>query len=342
MNIVLIASGEFAVDSLEVLVEDPDFAIDLVITQPDRVAGRGRSVRPTPIKERALALELPVITPEKIRDEKVISRIRDLAPEALVVVAYGQKIPRSILDLPTLTSVNVHGSLLPFYRGASPIEGAILGGETTTGVTIQLVADEIDAGDLVLQESLEIEPDDNAESLTRRLASLGAKLLPQALKGLAGKTLVPTPQDHDRATLTRKIKKHHGLISWKEPAEDIVNKIRAYYPWPGAYGFFFSSSDDKKKNSGQKLTLTRARVTSTNAESPDLRPGTITSVTRDQFAVLAGSGKVEILALQRPGKKEMDTASFLRGFALEVGDELRSESGEGPPPSSSSKTSDHS
>jgi len=322
MRVVFLGSGEFAVPSLVSLLEG-GAEVPLVLSQPDRKKGRGGKTAPTPVTREAKERSLTVFTPEKIRDPAALEKIRAVAPDFLVVAAYGQKIPRSILDLPRIASVNVHGSVLPRHRGASPVAGAIRAGDDVTGVTIQLVADEIDAGDIVLTRTAPIQEDDTCGTLERSLALLGAELLQQALRGLEDGSLRPTPQDHSRATLTGKIRKEHGRIDWRLSADEIVRGARASTPWPGAYSTLPKGGPSGRK-SDERLVFTKLKALDDQGVGV---PGTVYGVDRDGFTVVCGTGSVRALGIQRPGKKELDAASFLRGFPLSIGEsfELLSE-----------------
>ncbi len=317
MKLVFIGSGAFAVDSLQQLCKE-GFSVPLVISQPDRRAGRGRDLSPTALKQAALDLGLPCECPEKIREPEVLDRIRSLEPQALLVAAYGQKIPRPLLDVPRLASVNVHGSLLPYHRGASPIAGCLLAGDKVTGVTLQIMADEIDAGDIITQKTLDITDDDNAATLEAKLARLGAELLPPTLRGLDDGSLIPRPQDHSKATHTKKLKKNQGKIPFHEATDKVLCHIRAYTPWPGAFATLTSGKDQTSKIIITGATLDR------EAEQAEKRldPGTIHRVDGSGFSIRCGDGSMRVLSVQRPGKKAMPADAFLRGFTFAPEDRL--------------------
>jgi len=307
MRIIFMGTSRFAVPTLEAVVR-AGHQVLLVVTQPDRPSGRGLQVHASPVKQAAERLGLPVFQPEKIREESAVQRIRSLAPlDAIVVAAFGQIVPKAILDIPRLGCINVHASLLPKYRGAAPILHAIAAGETRTGVTTMLMDPGLDTGDILLQEETEIGPEETAGELEERLAEMGAALLIRTLDALESGTACPTPQDHSRATLAPSIKREAGEIDWQQSAAAIVNKARGYNPRPGCYTFL----------KGQTVKIWRARL---GRESGRIGPpGAVLSVDSEGVEVAAGQGSVVLVEVQPEGRKRMSAADFARGARLEPG-----------------------
>jgi len=308
LRVVFLGTPEFAGPSLQALLDEAD--VLAVITQPDRPKGRGRQVTAPPVAEVANAKGLRLLQPARLRSPEVIETLRALAPDLNVTVAYGKIIPREVLELPRLGSINVHPSLLPKYRGASPIVSAILNGETETGVTIMYQSMELDAGDLILQHRVPIAPEDTARMLEGRLARLGADALVEALRLIAAGRAPRIPQDHAAATYAGKLEKEHGRIDWTKPARELVNLIRAMDPWPSAY----------TTHRGQLLKVWRAAVTDeSRAEEPgtvlDVRPG-------EGILVAAGQGAVRLLEVQPEDRRRMSADEYARGARLRPGERL--------------------
>src|SRR5467141_3064166 len=238
MRIVFCGTPQFAVPTLKHLLAQSDFEVVGVITQPDRPRGRGQEVSFSPVKEAALAAKLPVHQPEKIRAPEVQELLRGLAPDCIVIIAYGQIIPARLLPIPKLGWINLHASLLPKYRGAAPINWAIVNGETRTGVTTMRIDAGMDTGEMLLQRQIEIGSKETAPELAARMSEAGAPLMVEALRGLAAGTVVPKPQNHSEASSAPMLKKEDGRIDWKRPAIEIYNRMRGFAPWPGAYTTF--------------------------------------------------------------------------------------------------------
>src|SRR5665213_1923194 len=235
MKIVFMGTAELSCASLEKLAGK--FSVIAVVTQPDKPRGRELKLQFSPVKILAEKLKLPVVQPVKARDEKFISELRELQPDLIIVVAYGQILPQAILDLPRFGCVNVHTSLLPKYRGASPIQSAILNGEMETGVTIMEMDAGLDTGAIISQARTPILPADNSQTLHDRLAQLGAKLLVETIPDYVAGKILPKPQSAEGASYAAKIKKEDGKVEWNDPAEKILNRLRAFTPWPGAFTF---------------------------------------------------------------------------------------------------------
>ncbi len=306
MKLVFGGTSEFAVPSLKALIE-AGHEVVLVFTQPDRLTGRRRELRPGPVKHTALDLGIPVFQPEKFRAPESVDYLLSLGPvDAAVVVAYGQKVPQVILDWPRVGAVNVHGSLLPRYRGAAPIQRAIMGGESVTGVTTMLMDEAWDTGDILLQEELAILPDETAGELSARLAEVGARLLVRTLAGLCDGTLTARPQDSENATYASSLKREEGFVDWSWPAGRIADTIRGCTPSPGAFATLGPA----------KIKLWRAVV----ADCPAVgQPGEVVDVTDEGIFIAAGEGCVRIPDLQAESKKRICGADFARGCCGLVG-----------------------
>lgn len=297
----------FAVPSLRALAEQ-GHEIACVYTQPDRPAGRGQQTQTSAVKQFARERGLAVAQPEKLRDPALAEHLRGLALDAIVVGAYGKILPKPLLEAPRLGAVNVHGSLLPKYRGAAPIQRAILAGEKTTGITIMQMNERMDAGDILLQESLALRADDTAESLGARLAELGARLLVDALDRLACGTLVAQPQVEADATLAPMVRKEEGSIDWRRSAVEIERAVRAFTPWPGAY-----TSARRRR-----LKVHRAAVEEGSAGEP----GTVVRAAGADLTVATGRGTLRLLEVQIEGKRRLGAAGFLAGNPLRPGERL--------------------
>src|SRR5229473_8108502 len=242
MRIVFCGTPQFAVPTLKHLLAQPDFEIAGVITQPDRPRGRGQELSFSPVKGVAKAAHLPVHQPEKIRAPEAQELLKQLSPDGVVIIAYGQIIPAGLLSIPPYGWINLHASLLPKYRGAAPINWAIVNGETRTGVTTMRIDAGMDTGDMLLQREIPIGPKETAPELSDRLAEAGAPLMAETLRGLAKGLIVPRPQNHTEASHAPMLKKEDGRIDWNRPATEIYNRMRGYAPWPGAYTAFRGQS----------------------------------------------------------------------------------------------------
>jgi len=305
-KILFMGTPGFSVPSLEGLVGS-GYPVIAVVTQPDRPRGRGKRPEPSPVKIRAGELGLPVLQPEKVRDESFLSLFRELKPDLVVLVAFGQILPREILETPPSGCVNVHPSLLPRYRGAAPIRWALIRGEEKTGVTILFMSEEVDAGDMILQEEVPVGPEDTYDSLHDRLARTGARLLVEALGKIEGGTAGPIPQDGRKATFAPKLTGDMGHINWNREGREIVNLIRGLSSQPGAYAFI----------RGKKIKIYRAAW---ERFSTGAKPGTIVAGSEKGLAVAAGDGLVYLEDVQLEGKKRMPAKDFLRGFRFDSGE----------------------
>jgi len=301
MRLVFLGTPAFAVPTLERMVA-AGHQVLAVVTQPDRPSGRGQRPSPPPVKEAAARMGLAVRQPERVRLPEAVEFLRALGAEAMVVVGYGQILPQSVIDLAPLGIINVHASLLPKYRGAAPVQWAILNGETRTGVTTMRIDAGLDTGDMLMKTWTEIGPDENAIELGARLAAMGAALLVETLAGLAAGTIVPEKQDASQATYARLLKKEDGMMDWSQPASAIHNRVRGLQPWPGAYTSF----------RGQTLHVWKSRLAL--GPCPACGPGRISAVR--PLVVSCGSGALELLEVQLEGRKRISAADFANGQHL--------------------------
>ena len=309
MRILFMGTPDFAVPSLRALV-DAGHTVCGAFTQPDKPKNRGMKLLPTPVKEFCLAHDIPVFQPTKLRDGTVLAQIRELAPELIVVAAYGRILPEDILNYPARGCVNVHSSLLPKYRGAAPINWAILNGDKETGVTIMHMAAELDAGDIIAQASTPIDPDETVESLHDRLAELGAELLVETVKKIEDGTACRTPQDAAQVTYAPMLSRELSPMDWNKPARALHDQVRGLIPWPAAVA---------------ELGGVRCKVFSTAVcgESTSAAPGTVVQAGKKGLKIACGGETVlEILELQPDGKKRMAASAFLQGRPIPEGSSL--------------------
>src|SRR5277367_844174 len=278
MRIVFMGTAELSCASLEKLASDKNFQIAAVVTQPDKPKGREMKLQFSLVKILAEKLKLPIFQPLKARDEKFISELRELKPDLIVVVAYGQILPQSILDLPKFGCLNVHTSLLPKYRGAAPIQWAIADGETETGVTIMKMDAGLDTGEIISQMRTPILPEDNSQTLHDRLAQVGAELLIETIPDYVAGKILPKPQPTEGASYAVKIKKEDGKIDWNEPAEKILNRLRAFTPWPGAFTFL------KTEAKPQLLKIWKAKILERSGAAGEI-------LSADKNGIVVGCGK---------------------------------------------------
>ncbi len=305
MDLIFCGTPQFAVPTLAKLVS-AGHEVQLVVTQPDRPRGRGMEVALSPVKQKALAFGLPITQPEKIKNNPELrARLEAIAPEAIIVVGYGRIIPGWMLELPRHGNLNLHGSLLPKYRGAAPIQWAIAEGESVTGVTTMRLNAGLDTGDILLQEELAIKPDDTAVSIAPALAAMGAELMLETLHGLAGGTIIPRPQIEREATLAPILTKEDGRVDFRRTAVEICNRQRGFQPWPGAYTSF----------RGRNLTLSALQPTVSA-----LGPAVIAVAGDCLLAGCGGESAVEILELQPEGKRRMSGREFINGYRPREGE----------------------
>lgn len=305
MKVLFMGTPEFAVSTLEAIIQEGHEVIG-VVTQPDKVKGRGGKISFSAVKEAAIKHNLTVYQPVKVREPEYLQLIRDLEPEVIVVAAFGQLLPKTLLDIPPFGCINVHASLLPKYRGASPIQAAILNGEEEAGVTIMYMDVKLDTGDMILWDSIHIAEDETGGSLHDKLAILGAELLVKVLKQLEDNIIIRIPQDDEEATHVKMLDKEMGNIDFTQPAINIERMIRGLNPWPSAYTTL----------NGKTLKIWSAQVINyTN----DAKPGEIIEVGKDTLVVMTGKGALSIRELQLEGKKRLSCDAFLRGYPIEKG-----------------------
>lgn len=295
-RIVFMGSPEFALPSLAALSEQNP--VVGVVTQPDRPAGRGRELKPPPIKELALRLGIPLIQPRRLKETSAIAQLRAWAPDLIVVAAFGQILKPAVLELPRHGCVNVHASLLPRWRGAAPIQAAILKGDEETGITIMRMDPGLDTGPILSQRAIPIEPNDTAGALSEKLAVLGADLLIETLPGYLSGEIQPQPQDGSASTYAPMLDKEQGRLDLSQPAEQLARQVRAFYPWPGAY---------------LELDAERLKVHRAHALEGRVLPLARRFVHKDLPALAAAQGLLILDEVQPPGKKPMSGADFLRG-----------------------------
>ena len=309
MRVIFMGTPDFATGTLEEIVK-AGHEVAGVVTQPDKPKGRGKTMMPTPVKETALKYNLPVYQPKKVREPEFVELLRSLKPDVMVVAAFGQIITKEILEMPKYGCINVHASLLPAYRGAAPIQWAVINGDKESGVTIMQMDEGIDTGDMIEKAVVPIAEDETGGSLFDKLSHTGAKLCVKVLRDLEEGTAVREKQPEESTTpYAKMIDKKMGEVDWKKSAKEIEQLIRGLNPWPSAY----------TKVHGKTLKLWKAKVL---LETSQMNPGQIVKVTKDSLAVQTGQGMLEIQELQLEGKKRMDTSSFLRGYALAEGESL--------------------
>ena len=307
MKAVFMGTPDFAVPTLQKMI-DMGIEVTAVVTQPDKAKGRGKKVIYSPVKECALAHDLPVYQPVRIRKEpEFIQTLRDMQPDVIVVVAFGQILPKEILDIPRLGCVNVHASLLPKFRGAAPIQWSILDGEEVTGVTTMLMDVGLDTGDMLLKTEIPMDPKETGGSLHDKLAAVGGELLEKTLIGLEAGTIVPEKQDDSQAgEYARMLDKELGHIDFNQPAVVIERLIRGLNPWPSAYTYI----------DGKTLKIWEAEVLDRNY---GCEYGEVAEVTRNCLIIQTGIGALSVKSVQLQGKKRMDIAAFLNGYTIEKG-----------------------
>jgi methionyl-tRNA formyltransferase len=311
LRIIFMGTAELSCASLEKLSANKNFQIIAVVTQPDKPKGRELKLQFSPVKILAEKLGLKILQPAKARNENFISELHELKPDLIVVVAYGQILPQSILDLPKFGCVNVHTSLLPKYRGASPIQSAILNDETETGVTIMKMDAGMDTGEILSQARTPILPQDNSQTLHDRLAQIGAELLVETIPDYVAGKILSQPQNNSEASHTAKIKKEDGKIDWNLSAQEILNRLRAFTPWPGAFTFL------KTESKSQLLKIWRAEIFEQSGNA-----GEILSADKNGIVVACGKNALRILELQREGGRRLNAQEFLAGQNLKIGEKL--------------------
>jgi methionyl-tRNA formyltransferase len=311
LRIIFMGSAELACTSLEALARQPDFKVVAVVTQPDRPRGRELKLQASPVKQAAVSRGLPVLQPERARDERFIGELRELRPDLIAVAAYGQILPKGILELPRFGCLNVHTSLLPKYRGAAPIQWAILNDEPETGVTIMKMDAGLDTGDILTQAATPILVEDNAQTLHDRLGQMGAELLVSTIRDQVAGKITPRPQPAEGASHARKIAKEDGRLDWSQPARALWNRIRAFTPWPGAF------TQLPGQEPAQLLKIWRADVMAGGGA-----PGEIVLAEKSGLVIACGVQALRIVELQREGGRRMSAGDFLSGHPLKPGGKI--------------------
>ena len=312
-RVIFFGTAEFACPSLVALAEDKSYEVVLVITQPDRPKGRALKLQPSPMKAEAMSRGLPLLQPARSRDPAVVERLSEFKPALIVVAAYGQILSKSILELPVHGCLNVHASLLPKYRGAAPIQWAILNGESETGVTIMKMDVGLDTGDILLQHATPIEPSDNSQTVHDRLARLGAELLLKTIPDYVAGKIVPRKQPEAGTSYARKITKEDGRLNWSEPAPALWNRIRALTPWPGAL------TSCPVGGGARLMKIWEADVVGQSGG----QPGEVVHSDKSGLVIACGEQALRILSLQIEGGRRLSAQEFLTGHPIHPGEMLR-------------------
>ena len=314
MKIVYMGTPDFAVAPLAALVEN-GYEVEAVITQPDKPKGRGKTMMPTPVKEEALKHEIPVLQPVKVRDPEFVEKLKSLAPDIIVVAAFGQIIPKSILDMPKFGCINIHASLLPKYRGAAPIQQAVIDGEKESGVTIMKMGTGLDTGDMISKIVVPITPSETGGSLFDKLAEAGAKLLIKTLPHIFDGTAVYEKQPEESPTpYAGMITKQMGKIDFSKSAKELERLVRGLNPWPSAFTFW----------NGKTLKVWESSVAE-DTDASGLEPGTVVKTDKNGIYVACGQGVLVLSQVQLEGKKRMDADAFLRGCKIDAGSRFMDE-----------------
>ena len=317
MKLVYMGTPDFAVMPLQALVE-AGYPVEAVITQPDKPKGRGKEMQFPPVKETAIKHGIPVYQPKKIREPECVEELRKYNADVMVVVAFGQILPKTILEMTPYGCINVHASLLPKYRGAAPIQWSIIEGEAVTGVTTMQMDEGLDTGDMIMKEEVPIAEDETGESLHDKLAAAGAALCVETLKALEDKSAVFEKQGESPTAYAKMLTKEMGNIDWNQSAVQIERLVRGLNSWPSAY----------TRWNGKVMKIWRAKAETGPAAGSQAgggQPGTVTEIRKDSFAVQTGDGVLRVYEVQIPGKKRMETSAFLRGYTMELGTVLTRE-----------------
>ena len=310
MRVIFMGTPDFAVGTLQALLQS-EHEVVAVVTQPDKPKGRGKAMQFTPVKEVAAEAGIPVLQPKKVREEAVVEELRSYHPDVIVVVAFGQLIPKSILEMPKYGCVNVHASLLPKYRGAAPIQWAVIDGEEKSGVTTMQMDEGLDTGDMLLTEEVTLDPEETGGSLCDKLSQVGAQLLLKTLDALENAAVTPQKQPAESTTAyAAMLNKKMGEIDWSQSAVQIERLVRGLNPWPSAYTHL----------AGKTVKIWKAAVRPSREQKKEL--GSVILEDKKHFGIQTGDGVLEILELQLEGKKRMTADAFLRGYQLENGTKL--------------------
>lgn len=311
-SIVFMGTPDFAVPVLESIINDERLNLKAVITQPDKEVGRKKIVTPPPVKTYSQKNNLTVLQPEKIKDPNFIEQLKNIKPDLIIVAAYGQILPKEIIEIPKYGCINIHASLLPKYRGASPIQTAILNGDKKTGITIMKMDNGLDTGDIISQEEIEIENSDTAQDLHDKLSKIGAELLMKTLHGYLSGKIKPCPQDNSRATITKIINKKDGEIDFHKNAKDIEYKLRAFTPWPGIYTFFNDAAVPARETAaGRKLKILKLKIE--EQINPLISVGRFYE-TENKLAVNCWNGMLILEEVQLEGKQKISGREFINGY----------------------------
>lgn len=314
MKLLFMGTPDFAATILQKLIDSQHELIG-VVTQPDKEKGRGHGISFSPVKKLALKYGLAVYQPVKVKDESFLDMIRNMNPDAIIVAAFGQILPKALLDIPRFGCINVHASLLPKYRGAAPIQYSILDGEKETGITIMYMDTGIDTGDIILQRRLAIDPKETGGSLFDKMAVLGAETLLEALQQIENGTAVRVPQEHEKATYVKMITKEMGRLDFTQSAVKLERMIRGFNPWPTAYTML----------NGKMIKIWQAEAEdgkSSDGNGDKAVPGEVIKIRRDCILIKTGDGNLAVKELQLEGKKRMPAEAFLNGYPLPVGTRL--------------------
>ncbi|MDI6778140.1 MAG: methionyl-tRNA formyltransferase [Patescibacteria group bacterium] len=301
LKIIFMGTPHFAEVILRKMIA-AKYNIVAVFTQPDKEVGRKREMKKSPVKKLAEKNNIQVFEPQDLKETP--EKIAKMRPDLIIIAAYGKILPKSILDIPKYGSINIHASLLPKFRGASPVQQAILEGEKETGITLMLMSEKFDAGEIIAQEKLKIAKDDNAQTLTEKLAKTGARLLPETLPSWISGSIKAAPQDEKKASFCKIIKKEDGKMDWNDSAEKIFRKYKAYFPWPGIYSFF--------SDNGKKKRLKLVEIKTIPGAGAGEKPGEVVEYEKE-IVIQTGKGIIILKKVQPEGKKEMDIKEFLRG-----------------------------
>jgi methionyl-tRNA formyltransferase len=313
MKIIYLGSGEFGLECLNALAQS-NHSLEFIVTQPPHPAGRGRKPTPTPVARWADSNSTPCVETNNVNVPQIIKEISACEPDLIIVIAFGQKIGNELINLPPKGAINVHASLLPKYRGAAPINWAIINGEKQTGISIITLAEKMDAGDILAQSQTSITPDETAGRLHDRLVQMAAPLLLKTLDNIANGTAVYTPQDHSEATLAPKLKKSDGFLNFNEPAQLLHRKIRGFWPWPGASAVYISKKTESAKG-GLRVTIAMAEVVETSNPA-QTSPGTLD----EKLDVICAPDALKITKIKPTGSRLMDFRDFVNGHQTQAGD----------------------
>lgn len=324
MKIVFMGTPDFAVPALKALAESAKHEVSLVVTQPDRPRGRSGKPAPSDVKLCAEQYGIPVFQPEKVREEAAVERLRGENADIFVVAAFGQLLPKTILEMPRFGCINIHGSLLPAYRGAAPVQWAVLDGQKEAGDTIMQMNEGLDTGDILMQESIPLSADETAGSLYDKLSSMGGPLLLKALDAIETGTVTPVPQGDSGTHYAKMLRKEMGNIDWTKSAEEIGRLVRGLNPWPSAY----TQWNGKMLKIWMAETVTQEELSALGCDEKngmdlkEAQPGTVMIVTKDTLMVQTGDGLLALTELQMEGKKRMPVQAFLMGCRMQTGEKL--------------------